>query len=172
MKYVAFIRGINVGGKQMKMEKLREMLAQLGFTDIKTILASGNAVFETEPSDTLKNTIEQAIVETFGYSASIILRTRDEIQAIAANNPFQNIEVTKQTRLYVTFLSETPTNTLPIPYTDSNYQILRVTDGEIYSVLTVTPERGTTDAMAILEKTFGKNITTRNWNTIEKVVKA
>ncbi len=176
MQYVGFIRGINVGGKQMKMEVLREMLQSLGYTNVKTILASGNVLFTAQEQDMvkLKATIEAGIQKTFHYTASVLLRTMDQIQELAGAAPFKGIEVKKETRLYVTFLGEPSRSSLPIPYTseDGNFKILRVTDSETCSVLTLTPDRGTVDVMAVLEKEYGKNVTTRNWNTIEKIIKA
>jgi uncharacterized protein (DUF1697 family) len=86
-------------------------------------------------------------------------------------SPFEDVTVTSQTRLYVTFLSEKPASNLEIPYEspEKDFRILSVSDSEVCSVLTLTPNRGTTKAMDILEKEFGKNITTRNWNTVQKI---
>lgn len=81
--------------------------------------------------------------------------------------------------MYVTFLPEKSKDYVKIPYLpaqagespEKDFTILRVTDNEVCSVLTLSKERKTTDAMHILEKTFGKNITTRNWNTIIRILK-
>lgn len=86
-------------------------------------------------------------------------------------NPFKNISVTPETRLYVTFLLGKPKHNLQIPYEshEKDFKILSVSNGEVISVLTLSPKRRTPEAMTIIEKEFGKNVTTRNWNTVVKI---
>lgn len=170
--YVAFLRGINVGGhKKMPMADLKKMLEKAGFSNVKTLLASGNVLFESPVSDTkkLKEMMGKDMEKTFGFKPDIIIRTKKEIQDLVASDPFKKIKVTPMTRLYVTFVSDTPKSKLKIPYVspEKDFTILKVTDGEVISVLELI-ERGTIDAMEILEKEFGKNVTTRNWNTVVK----
>lgn len=175
MKYVAFLRGINVGGnRRIKMEELRKAFESLGFQHIKTLLAAGNVVFETLAADidALTQKIEAKLEEVFGYNIGVILRTLDDIREIAEADPFKGITVTPDTRLYVTFLKEKPGNTLEIPYESpqKDFRILRVTNGEVFSVLTLSPNSRSVDAMNVLEKEFGRRVTTRNWNTIVKIL--
>ena len=174
-QYIALLRGINVGGhKKIKMSGLRQVLTDLGFTKVKTLLASGNVLFEVATTDltALQQTIETAIETNFGFPVPVLIRTHEAIEALIASDPFSGIEVTADTRLYITFLSHPPTSQLPIPYQspDGSYQILSVSDTEICSVLTLSDKIHTPDAMNILEKEFGKNITTRNWNTVLKLL--
>jgi uncharacterized protein (DUF1697 family) len=173
-EYVALLRGINVGGhKKVNMEDLRQAFSSWGLQNVKTVLATGNVVFESPVTDSgsLSHTIEDKIKTVFGLDVSVILRTLQEIQELVNSSPFEGITVTPQTRLYVTFLPEKLNSSLAIPYEspEKDFRILRVSDSEVYSVLTVTPNRGTTKAMDILEKEFGKNVTTRNWNTVIKI---
>ena len=173
--YIALLRGINIGPhKRIKMADLRQVFKSWGFTNIRTLLASGNVLFESDEADTqsLQQNIEANLAETFGFEVPVIIRTLEEIQALADADPFQEIKVTPDTRRYITFLSEKPNSDLPIPYEspEKNYRILAVSDHEVCSVLTLTDEMRTTDAMNILEKEFGKNITTRNWNTVLKLL--
>jgi uncharacterized protein (DUF1697 family) len=173
-KYVAFLRGINVGGnKKVPMAKLKSVLQEFGFQNVRTLLASGNVIFEfkKESLPSLTKKISATLDEAFGFIIPVILRNADEIEKIVESVPFKNIIVAKDTRLYVTFLSEDPKSNLKIPYysTDKSFQILNIKDKTIFSVLDVS-KTGTVDAMAILEKEFGKNITTRNWNTIVKIL--
>jgi uncharacterized protein (DUF1697 family) len=76
--------------------------------------------------------------------------------------------------LYVTFLTEKHQSSLKIPYEspDKNLKIIRATASEVCSVVTLSPNTGTVDLMSFLEKEFGRKITTRNWNTIGKILKA
>ena len=177
MKCAAFLRGINVGGHQIKMESLREVFESLGFSSVKTILASGNVVFETSEKDisALTSKIEKFLHKKYGYEISTTLRSLSDLQKFIDTEPFKGILVTKDIRLYVTFFAKySNKNTLPIPYVspDEDYTILTVTKTEICSVLDLSRGKGTVDAMAVLEKEFGKKVTTRNWNTVLKVVKS
>ena len=151
------------------------MLEKMGYANVKTLLASGNVVFETQKSSipALIAAIETQFEKTFGFTSSIILRPLEEIRKLIASDPFKGITVTPQTRLYVTFLLEKPKSTLKIPYVSESkdFKILRVTDHEICSVLTISDNTNSIDSMNILEKEFGKRITTRNWNTVLKLVK-
>lgn len=174
-RYVALLRGINVGGKKkVPMADLKKMLEASGYTNVKTLLNSGNAIFDAETASRkkLKDEIERAIEKTFGFSAQTIIRSIDEIATLIKTHPFKGINVTPATRLYVTFMADAPVSTLKIPYEspDALYRILSVDDAHICSVLIVSDTKNTTDAMKILEKEYGKNITTRNWNTVEKMV--
>jgi uncharacterized protein (DUF1697 family) len=173
-RYVALLRGINVGGnKKIKMTDLREMLASLGFENVKTALASGNVAWDTEGDDTtsMQATIEQEIEATFGFSVSVIVMPREQVEHLVESDPFVGIEVTKDTRLYVTFLPEPTTTNLELPYhaPAQDFTILRVVDTVVCSVLTLSPTSRTVDSMSILEKEFGSNVTTRNWSTVVKL---
>ncbi|MFI5263042.1 MAG: DUF1697 domain-containing protein [Candidatus Kapaibacterium sp.] len=174
-RYVAFLRGINVGGnKKVPMEDLKKALASLGYKNISTLLNSGNAIFETTKgnSDNLTATIEEHLKKKFGFEIPTLVRTLDDITTLVNRDPFKGIEVTPQIRLYVSFLSEKPHSKLKLPYQSSekSYTIRSVSDGEVCSILTLSGNTQSTDLMNILEKEFGKKITTRNWNTIVKIL--
>lgn len=175
MRYVALLRGINVGGnKKVPMAVLKKSLEKLGCNSVTTLLASGNVVFDAADTDkkVLIAKLEEHLEKTFGFTIPVILRTFDELVKLKKSDPFKGIKVTPETRLYVTFLGEARKSTLKIPYKDpvENYRILSVVDGDVCSVLVLDPKMKTVDAMKILEKEFGKNITTRNWNTVEKIL--
>jgi len=177
IKYAAFLRGINVGGhKAVKMEELKKALMALGLGNVKTLLASGNVIFDASQTSesTLAKKIEEKLAQTFGHEIGVLVRKIEELQRLAEADPFAGIKVTPQTRLYVTFLAEKTRSSLKIPYEspDKNFKIIRATGSEVCSVLTLTPNSRTVDLMSILEKEFGRKVTTRNWNTIEKVLKA
>lgn len=172
-RYIALLRGINVGGnKKIKMADLREMLASLGFENIKTALASGNVALDADHDDVsaLKSQIEQGIETTFGFTVPVIVFAQQQINDLIEKDPFTGIETTKDKRLYVTFLPEPTSSTLSLPHQSDtgDFAILDMTDIALFSVLTVTNTRSV-DAMAVLEKAYGKSITTRNWNTVLKL---
>ena len=172
-KYVALLRGINVGGyHKVPMVTLRETLENMGFQQVKTLLNTGNVVFEAKQEDEkeLAESIAVQLKSTFGFPVPVIIRTTNEIRELVAANPFNGINVTKATRLYTTFLSDTPKSNLSLPYTspDESFKIISITHQTVFSVLDID-KSGSVDAMKILEKEFGKNITTRNWNTVVKI---
>jgi uncharacterized protein (DUF1697 family) len=173
-QYIALLRGINVGGsKKIEMAALRKLLASLGFENVKTVLASGNAAWDAESDDTaaMQTAIEHGIEATFGFSVNVIVKPREQVERLVASDPFGGVEVTKDTRLYVTFLPAPTQTQLEIPYhaPAQDFIILSVTDTAVCSVLTLSPTSRTVDSMSILEQVFGKNITTRNWNTVVKL---
>ncbi len=175
MRYAALLRGINVGGnKKVSMADLKKHLEKAGYDNVKTLLASGNVLLDADEKDPtkLRTTLEQLLEKKFGFPIPVIVRTVDQLKALEKTNPFKGIAVTKETRLYVTFLSAKPKSTLKIPYEseEKDMRILRVTDGEVISVFLVTEKYGTTDGMAVIEREFGKNVTTRNWNTVLKLL--
>jgi len=176
IKYAAFLRGINVGGhKPVAMEKLKKAFESLRFKNVRTLLASGNVVFETQSLSTafLEQKIEENFKKTFGHEIGVLVRTMEELQRLNESQPFKGIDITPKTRLYVTFLSEKAKSSLKIPYTspDKSFRILRASTREVCSVLILSPTSRSVDVMNILEKEFGHKITTRNWNTIIRVLK-
>jgi uncharacterized protein (DUF1697 family) len=172
--YVAFLRGINVGGhKNVGMDRLRRAVEASGLHNVETLLASGNLLFETRATDAraLTAALERRINRAFGLDVRVVLRRRRELEKLLVANPFKNIKVTPRTRLFVTFLSEKRRTTLKLPYQspDKSFRILCRIGGAVCSVLTLGPQWSKNlRQMDILEKEFGKNITTRSWSTVQK----
>jgi uncharacterized protein (DUF1697 family) len=175
MRLVAFLRGINVGGhKLIKMEELSKAFNSMGFKNVKTLLASGNVLFDTQgPKSTgLAEKIEHGLEKLLGHKIGVLLRTLPELKALADSRPFNNIKISSQTRLYITFLSEKPKTAIKAPYESpaKQFKILRISQNEVLSVLELSPDSKSTDLMGFLDKEFGRAVTTRNWNTIEKLL--
>ena len=174
--YVAFLRGINVGGQALiKMIDLKKAFEKMGFEQVRTLLASGNVVFECEQTEikTLSQDIASVLKKEFGSNINVVIRNMDDLKKLQSSEPFKGIKVTQSIRLYVTFLSEkTKPRTIKIPYTSprNEFQILRATPMEVFSVLDLSKGKGTTEVVNMLEKEFGANLTTRIWNTILKVI--
>ena len=175
-QYFIFLRGINVGGhKKVPMAELKTCLEAAGFQEVKTVLNSGNVFITTPLSNTteVETQLTQLLEVTFKFPIPVIARKTAVIKTLMENNSFAETTVTKDIRRYISFLKKPLSKpNLEIPYTskDHSFKILRFTGGEVFSVLDVSKVK-TTDAMLILEKHFGKNITTRNWNTLEKMEK-
>ncbi len=167
-RFVAFLRGINVGGnKKVEMAKLKTVMEKAGFAEVKTLLNTGNVIFEAPKAS--EAALEALLEKAFGFAIPVILRPASAIEALAKVDPFKDITVNENTRLYITFLSEKPKSKTP-PATDRVFRIVKVTDGEVVSVLQLDTKNRTPEAMAVLEKTYGKKVTTRNWNTVLKLL--
>ena len=174
--YVALLRGINVGGhKYAPMAEVRKAFVKMGFHNVGSILATGNIIFDAPSAkvEKLSEMITTFLEQTFGFEIPVVLVTLSSIKKIAESNSFENVDVTSSTRLYVSFFSEKNKSKLKIPYTstDGSFEILSVKDNAIFSVLDLDKTQ-TPDVMNILEKEYGKKITTRNWNTVQKIAKA
>jgi uncharacterized protein (DUF1697 family) len=172
VRYVAFLRGINLGKRRVKNTELSRIFDGLGYGDVKVLIASGNVVFEADEKNEAKltKTVEDALTKELGFQVPTMLRSVSEVQAMIDRDPFEGIEATKQTRLYVTLLAEKTKSSMKLPHAseDGNFRILSRSDREVYSVLTVVEGSRTVDLMAVLEKEYGKSVTTRNWNTVVK----
>lgn len=174
--YVAFLRGINVGGNhKIRMEELRKCFKELGLDNIITISVAGNVLFQgpsIDDIDELATSIERLLKKAFKFDIPVSVRTISSIQKLVDSNPFEGIEVKEETRLYVTFFSGYIDKKFKVPFTPdkSHFTILKVTESEVFSVLTIDDSTSSPDLMAFIDKQFGKRATTRNWNTIHKVL--
>jgi uncharacterized protein (DUF1697 family) len=172
-QYVAFLRGINVGShKKVPMEKLRDTLTSVGCEKVKTVQASGNVLFEAteHDMDSLTERLRATLAQTFGFEIPITLRPYAAIEALVKRSPFKEIPQTPDTRLYVTFLPKRTSHNKALQMDTEDFRILETTESEVLSALKLTPQMGTADAMALLDKHYGKEITTRNWNTVCKLI--
>ncbi len=184
MRHAAFLRGINVGGhKPLKMLDLRAVFEGMGFEDVRTVQASGNVVFEAGgggDAGALAARIEIELEKVFGYPIGVAVRPLADLQRLVASDPFQGVAIDPETRLYVTFLSHPAKNATGIRHEESsgrspdaaggNVRLVDVTAGEVLTAITLSPQWGTPKLMAWLENEFGPDVTTRNWNTIARIV--
>jgi uncharacterized protein (DUF1697 family) len=158
ISYVAFLRGINVGGhKIVKMDALKRAFEKAGMKKVQTLLASGNVLFESaeEDAEALCGKIEAGLEKSLGHPVGVVLRTIRQIEKLEKAAPFKGVTITPATRLWVTLLK-------------------KKTKGrsEVFTVFQVTELRAGMDAMDKLDKAYGKTITTRSWNTIGRILKA
>lgn len=105
MRWTALLRGINLGKRQLKSAELKAVIAGLGFTDVKTLLASGNVVF-TAPdarAEQLEALIHEALADATGLRSEIFVRTPEEMDAVVAANPFPDAAIDRPSFLVVTF---------------------------------------------------------------------
>ncbi len=170
---IALLRGINVGGKRMKMAQLRTMFDDLGYTPNKTLLASGNVVFASGETDTvsLTKTIETGIQETFGFESRIVLRSVDALLATVNRVPFSETRLEEApTQVTVMFLQEVPSaENAAALMTYEGVEEIQVNEREVYIDYREGQARSklTTN---YLEKQLGVMGTVRNWRTTRKLL--
>ena len=173
MKYVAFLRGINVGGKnKIKMETLREVFGGLGYKNVKTYINSGNVIFETTKTDDRKLAleIENAIEKEFSLNIKIMVRTIKEINNILENNPFDG-QFENDKDLHVLFLSEELSEEKRAALLSNNNEneIFAVKNREIFCLL----RNGVSDSLLgkdYIGKKLKVSATARNWRTVNKIL--
>ena len=172
IRYVAFLRAINVGGRRLKMDDLRGLFVEMGFGGVETFIASGNVIFDAaEPDATaLERRIEAGLQTALGYQVDTFLRTPTELAAVAAKWPFSEADREPPYSFYVTFLPATPDNearerlmTFATPvdafHVDGReaYWLRRDAVGE------------SSFAGSALERALGMPATARNMRTVEKI---
>lgn len=171
ISYVAFLRGINVNGRKVVMGDLQHVFEELGFTQVKTLIASGNVFFASLENDRekLRKNIEEKLEKYFAFSIPVILRTREDVEDLVKQNPFYGISRSdeKGVRLQVTLFDHEITGEFPMH--KNGFTMFLINKKALGSV--VYPEGKTTELMTFIDKTFGKNATTRNWNTLVKIIK-
>ena len=172
--FVALLRGIAPLNPNMRNEKLRGLFEKLGFSNVRTVISSGNVIFETSSRSVgkLEGKIEKALPEQLGFNSTTIIRSKDQIQQLVDSNPFQGTTHSQKSYLNVTFLKQKTSVELKFPYKVENraYTLLGVYDGAICSLIDMTSSK-TPDLMIWLEKQFGKEITTRTWKTVERILR-
>lgn len=166
------------GHHKVPMADLKKTFASLTgntgakFENITTLLNSGNVIFQTEATDQdlLETTISKALEKNFGFPIPTRIRSTEMLMQLLASDPFKNINITKDIRCYISFLKDDTASEVEIPWTseDKSFTILQVHQKTIVSVLDLAVTN-TPKAMGALEKTYGKDITTRNWNTLKRI---
>ncbi len=173
IKYVALLRGINVGGKnKIKMERLREVFSDaLDFENVKTYINSGNVLFETAQRDDKKlaGEIEKAIEKEFSLNIRVVVRTLDEIERIIKNNPFEGQFETDK-NLHVLFLDEEMPEEKRALLLSNNKEEEKfaVSHREIFYLL----HADFSDSLLgkdYIGKKLKINATARNWRTVNKL---
>jgi len=174
-KYVAFLRGINVGGKKViKMEELSRIFRAAGFTHVKTLIQSGNVLFNSPADDiaALKSAVENKLKKELGYEVEVFLLTHSEVVSTVNSDPFKGFQADKKTKFYISLLSENPGTKIKLPlFSDfKEVELLRI-DGNKAYILSHEVEGRHGFPSNFLEKISSLPATTRNWNTFVKLSK-
>ncbi|MGZ5785095.1 MAG: DUF1697 domain-containing protein [Ramlibacter sp.] len=170
-RYVAFLRGVSP--LNAKMPELRRCFEQAGFRNVNTVLGSGNVVFDSPRAATpaaLKRKAQDAMTEHLGRSFFTIVRPQEELIALLEADPFAAFRLPKDAKRIVTFLREPHEGKLKLPVELDKARILAVQGAEVLTAY--VPQPGNPAFMHLIEKMFGKDVTTRTWETVKKCAAA
>jgi len=166
-RYAAFLRGVSP--MNAKMPELKRCFEDAGFHDVKTLLSSGNVIFDARRSSesTLERRAESAMTDRLGRNFHTIVRPVSRLKELLEADPFARFRFPANAKRVVTFLREPHGAELSLPLEVDGARILMMDGREILTVY-VPSARGPV-FMTLIEKTFGKMVTTRTWDTVRKV---
>jgi uncharacterized protein (DUF1697 family) len=164
-RQIALLRGVNVGGnKRVEMARLRALMEELGYRDVRTYVNSGNVVFSGPRRS--EEHLESAIENTFGFHVPVVLRSRDELADVLAANPLREIAKDPAKHLVVFCGAEPATELDPDDFAPETF---RVRGREVYlwapGGIGISPL-----AKVLAAKSLGAKSTARNWRTVEKLL--
>lgn len=169
-RYVAFLRGVSPSNASMP--ELKRAFERAGFTDVKTVLSSGNVIFDSSAkSDAgLARICEEAMTAHLPRAFAAIVRSTRALDDLLTADPFAPFDLPADGKRVVTFL-RTPLTRLPaLPIEADGVRILHVAKREAFTVY--VPGQAGPVFMTMIEKTFGKDVTTRTWDTVRKCARA
>ena len=154
-----------------KMPALKGAFESAGFTDVKTVLGSGNVVFTARKATeaSLERRAEAAMKAKLGRTFPTIVRSVEDLQAIVAADPYAKFPPAPGAKRVVTFLRAAPKAKLALPVELDGARVLCLRGREVYSDYTRTPKGPV--FMTLIEKTLGKEVTTRTWDTVVKLAR-
>jgi uncharacterized protein (DUF1697 family) len=168
-RYAAFLRGVSP--MNAKMPELKKAFEAAGFEDVKTLLSSGNVVFSARAAseESIEREAEAAMKKHLGNAFFTIVRPVEALREILEADPFAGFQLPAHAKRVVTFLREEPGKKIELPLELHEARILGAQGREVFSAYTPGPHGPV--FMTLIEKTFGKEVTTRTWETVKKVAK-
>lgn len=169
-RYVAFLRGVSP--MNAKMAELKRCFEGAGFTDVKTVLSSGNVVFDASAKSAtrLARDAEAAMAKQLGRTFYTIVRPANRLRELIEADPYAAFRLPANAKRVVTFLREPHKGRLSLPLERDGVCILVMKGREVFTAYVPNP-RGPV-FMTLIEKTFGANVTTRTWDTVKKCAAA
>lgn len=169
-RFVAFLRGVSPSNA--KMPELKRCFEGAGYTEVKTVLSSGNVVFNARMAaeSTLERKAEAEMKKQLGRSFETIVRSVDDLAAMLERDPFAAFRPPPAAKRVVTFLREAPSRKLALPPEVDGARMLAIQGREAFTLYVSSPKGPV--FMQLIEKTLGARVTTRTWDTVKKCVKA
>ena len=171
-RYVAFLRAINVGGRTVRMDALRQLFERWGGSNVETFIASGNVVFDTSrrSADMAERSIEDHVRKALGYPVITFLRSIPEVAAVAAHTPFAQDELEAGGTLFVGFMKTAPGPSVAcaVAALRDDVNDFAVRGRELYWLRRSQLMQSISSGPPI-EKLVGSPITMRNVNTVRRL---
>ncbi len=172
---ISLLRGINVGGhKRIKMAELRQLYSALGLQAVRSVLQSGNVVFQTQETDLarLKERLEAGIRQSYGFEAQVILRRAADFKAALARQPFDTAQLAETRKIALVFLSgqSEPNALADLRANNPGREVIHSAGSELYIFYRDGMARSKLDNKRI-ESALGLSATARNWNTCQRLLK-
>ncbi|MDL9997701.1 DUF1697 domain-containing protein [Variovorax sp. J22P240] len=169
-RYVALLRGVSP--MNAKMPELKRCFESAGFTNVKTVLASGNVVFDTRAvsAPALERKVEAAMTQHLDRAFQTIVRSSQSLRDLLDADPYAAFDLPAGAKRVVTFLRTAHPARLSLPLEKDDARILCMKNQEIFSAYVPGPKGPV--FMALIEKTFGTDVTTRTWDTVRKCAAA
>lgn len=172
-RYAAFLRGVNLGRRTVKSAELKAAFEAMGFGDVKTLLASGNVLFDAPSARGLKTKIEAGLKAAFGFEIGTVLRSLDELREMVRSDPFGGVVESEAAKLHVMLLDEPLPKGFAQPAIAGDFDVPRITGREIFLIVH-RKEDGTYLGRSGLDTETrlprGTLVTARNWNTILRAI--
>jgi uncharacterized protein (DUF1697 family) len=174
IKYLAFLRGINVGGQKLiKMQDLKQVFLSMGLANVQTYIQSGNVSFESESDNLefLNDLIESHILNQLEYKVNVMLRTCNFINHLVKANPFKSLETDQKTKCYVCFLYNEPKirPILPLINQKEGLELIHLDKFEAF-ILSKEINGRFGFPNNFIEKELNVISTARNWTTLNRIV--
>ena len=165
-RFAAFLRGVSP--MNLRMADLKRSVEEAGFTEVKTLLSSGNVVFDARRGTErgVQRAVEEGLLAVTGKAFPVFVRTADELQAFIEADPYAAHRLDLQAKRVVTFLREPPANPPRLPISAHEASMLELRGRELLSAYVPGPKGPV--FMNLIERTFGSDVTTRTWDTVRK----
>jgi uncharacterized protein (DUF1697 family) len=169
-RFVAFLRGVSPANASM--DKLQRCFEDAGFAHVRTVLSSGNVVFDSRTSSVsaIERKAEKAMQETLGRGFYTIVRSAAELRALLDSEPFADYDVPAAAKRVVSFLREARRPTVRLPLSAQGATVVCLRGREAFTHYVPT-EAGPV-FMKLIETAFGRDVTTRTWATVQKCAAA
>lgn len=170
VEHVALLRGIGPGNPKMRNAVLVEVLEAAGLEDVRAVISSGNYVFRSDETKraSLEDRIEAALHDHLGAPCSTIVRSRSQIESLTRLDVFDGYDDDPTARCNVTFLKRRPSSKVELATEGDGYRVLTAQRQAVFFVVDTTAAK-TPDVMALMERTYGKAVTTRTWKTVHRI---
>ena len=154
-----------------KMPDLKRAFEAAGFTEVQTVLSSGNVVFSARSATTaaLERKAETAMEKNLGHAFFTIVRSVESLQELLVSDPFRAFRLKPGAKRVVTFLRRPPAQKVVLPVERDGARIYALQGSEAFTAYVRNP--GNPVFMTLIEKTFGREQTTRTWDTVARIAR-